>query len=141
MTVGNVKINGLMLAGVIIIVSFVYALNIQPAVTADPGLIKYTELNNSDSYEKITNSLNENNKTIIKGSNNHRLKISNKIRLDLKSYKIAINSVGPFLLDASNNYDYANSIIQTLYIKDVHFKLLGYMIKMDIQGDLKQYNS
>jgi len=53
----DLRLGGIMFAGVIIIVSFVYAVNIQPVVIGDTGWISsYAELNNFNSYEELAES-------------------------------------------------------------------------------------
>ena len=54
----KLKLSGLMLASVIIIVSFVYAINIQPIVTGDSGWAgTYVDLKNFESYKALTDFL------------------------------------------------------------------------------------
>ena len=50
----NLKISGLMITGIIIIISFFYAINIQPVVTGDSSrFITYAGLNNFNSYDEF----------------------------------------------------------------------------------------
>jgi len=57
----DLRLGGIMFAGVIIIVSFVYAVNIQPVVIGDTGWISsYAELNNFNSYEELAEFLSKN---------------------------------------------------------------------------------
>jgi len=111
MTVGNVKISGIMLAGVIIIVSFVYALNVQPVVTGDSALVEYRDLRNFESYKELTEFL------CKKASNSYdfywgyQSKLSGMIRQDIG---IAPSSI---MLNADSDeggktVDYSNTNIQ-----------------------------
>ena len=57
----DLRLGGIMFASVIIIVSFVYAVNIQPVVIGDPGWISsYAGLNNFNSYEELAEFLSKN---------------------------------------------------------------------------------
>ena len=50
----NLKISGLMITGIVIIISFFYAINIQPVVTGDSSrFITYAGLNNFNSYDEF----------------------------------------------------------------------------------------
>jgi len=54
----NLKLTGIMLAGVIVVVSFVYAIDIQPIVIGGPGGFSvYSELKTFESYEEFTEFL------------------------------------------------------------------------------------
>ena len=54
----NLKLSGLMLAGVIIIVSFVYAVNVQPVVIGDDRYFApYSDLKTFSSYNELTKFL------------------------------------------------------------------------------------
>jgi len=57
----NLKLSGMMLAGVIIIISFAYAINIQPVVIGGSGWFgTYGELKTFDSYDELADFLSNN---------------------------------------------------------------------------------
>ena len=57
----KIKLSGMMFAGMIIVISFVYAINIQPVVFGEPGWYTYPyKLNQFDSYKDLTDFLYKN---------------------------------------------------------------------------------
>lgn len=54
----KMKISGFMLASIIVLVSFVYAVNVQPLVIGESGgMLPYSDLNSFSSYEELTEFL------------------------------------------------------------------------------------
>ena len=61
----KIKLNGLMFAGLIIVISFVYAINIQPVVFANQAV--YTPIQSKNNFDNYND-----NKFILTKSNNER---------------------------------------------------------------------
>jgi uncharacterized secreted protein with C-terminal beta-propeller domain len=53
----NLKISGILMSTIIIILSFVYAINVQPIVFGDSGLVTYKELNTFETHDQLTEFL------------------------------------------------------------------------------------
>lgn len=117
----KIKLNGIIFVGVIIIVSFFYAVNIQPVVIGDSVFIKtYTELNNFNSYYKLADFLkNKSNVSFywyFTSDKRFELGIINGINV---KNKIALDS------ENDENIDYSLNNIKVNVISDL------YIVKID----------
>ena len=93
----KLKLSGLMLASVIIVVSFVYAINAQPVVTGDLAWVEtYTGLKNFESYRALTDFLRG-----VSSPNIHPIVSIDMRNLEFFTNGISLDSSGGKIVDYS----------------------------------------
>lgn len=122
----KIKLSGIIFPGVIIIVSFFYAINIQPVVIGDPVLFKTnTDLNNFNTYNELTDfsknksdfcyNLNCESKTKFKLDIPNGINIKNKIVINFKNNKNINHSVTNIQVDGVDESDIVKTDHKNIY--------------------------
>jgi hypothetical protein len=121
----KLKQSGIMLASLIIIISFVYAIHIQPVVIGKQDLVR-TDSTTQDTVK-------------IQTSNIYKLSLENGFEYKCKIKQLNNDEI----LD--NNYcfywgHYSHSFVRSYYIKNVLTAISSNMIKIDSLSNLNELN-